>query len=115
MVSSVAWYQVSETESGTGDVGQEIIVRTLPRGGRKLDMDLPLTYGLAALAVRADGAVASILSTGGRYAEVDKVDSKRREPTPLSYARNIDSSSLRVDNDSVDWREAGASRSAPLR
>ncbi len=78
-------------------------------------MDLPERYSPAALAVRADGAVAWILSTGGRYAEVDKVDSKRKEPTALSYARNIDSSSLRVDDDSVDWHEAGTSRSALLR
>lgn len=109
--SVVAWFQTTETESG-GDVVEEILVRTLPRGGRKLNVEIG---GLAALAVRADGAVAWILSTEGRYSEVDKVDSKRKEPTPLSYARKIDYSSLRVDEDSVDWREAGARRSAPLQ
>ena len=121
--SAVAWLEKQYSDFGVGEFGQGIVVRSLRPGGRKLEVDVPDTYGLAALAVRADGAVAWILSTDGAfspgrpssYAEVGKLDSKAKRPVALAYARNIDFASLRVDDESVDWLQAGSSMSAPLR
>jgi len=113
--SFVAWLQTEESDFGVGEFSQTIYVRPLRRGGRKLTVSLSERDTLAALALRGDGAVAWIRSISDDDAEVDKVDSTARKPTVLSSAPGIDPSFLSVDEDSVDWREGGSPKSAPLR
>jgi hypothetical protein len=111
----VAWVETSFSDFGAGEFGRSIDARALESGHRQVSQDVGDYAGVTALALRADGAVAWILATGGAYREVDAVDSTSKVPTPLAYARGVDPKALTFDPTSITWTQDGAPRSAPVR
>jgi hypothetical protein len=110
----VAWVETSFSDFGAGEFGRSIEARALEPGHRRVSEDVGDYAGVTALALRADGAVAWILATGGPYHEVDAVPSTAKVANPLAYARGVDPKALTFDPTSVTWTQDGAPRSAPV-
>jgi hypothetical protein len=111
----VALVATSFSDFGVGEYGSSVEARALEPGHRRVSQDVSDYSGVSALALRADGAVAWILATGGEYREVDAVATDSKVPTALAYARGIDPKALAFDATSVTWTQDGAARSALVR
>jgi hypothetical protein len=109
----VAWVQTAGSDFGAGEFGRAIEVRHLGSGGRELTQDIS-NYGVTGLAIRADGAVAFMLSSGPQYTEVDGIPAGATRAIPFAYARGIARSSLLLDATSVHWTQDGTDRSGSL-
>ena len=113
----VAWVAEAFSDFGAGEFGRSIDSWRLDgkRPSQQISQDVTDYSRVAALRVRADGALAWVLDTGGPYAEVDAIPSDSEQPVALAYAREIEAASLRFDTTSVHWTQGGAERSAEVR